>query len=710
MVATNLVTDHSAVADGHWHYGAWAITAGDNLLTAPAAADDFTAGHVGKSIVVGNVGGDGVNLGPQGGTPLITTILTFISATQVRLAINAAFTVGAGGVPANIIVSWGTNNEAAFDDFNTDFAGQTGVVLTIPAGIYHMASGNYAGLFKGVKGLTVEAAGATIAGETFTIGAGGQYGAGSRHAKTATVLAGATSVTLLTPSEVSRFTVGQYALMTGISLQYGGYPTNHYYHDWVLVSAIDSDTGSPTYGKVTFATPLAHGYKSTWPEIIPWTADLHYGGPAMLYAWDNTTNGSFDHTLIVNNLTIAHHAQYKIHGKSITLNNCVFKGDYGPYPTMSHTTNMNNCSGTTCHMEVDKYVTNFNMTGGDWGGIGNQSGNENSVYDGVTVHFSIVGTGKNTIYRNGCSIGAAHPDAGITLGTDYGAVNSITISDSEVFGLDTTCQGTRIVGGGNSNTGVNNDFSMSGGVITIPDSFVSAGYVTKWLLPGHRLFWYDTGRGAIGQFRIIDITKVGSNILVTTDWPGTWPAGPYASGKLWMARHAAPIATFSNVTGCDQVVDLSANHVAGDPVNTRTKRQYTGSIVTSEYIPMEGLLQEINISVIEAYDGASGGPITASPGFPNLAVKVSDLTPINIEPTINLRTTGLRRWTAATGWTGGVTGDTLPAISEPVRITGSTRMTMVDISGESSGGWPTFTHEVIVDQGFRSRTFTCTFT
>jgi hypothetical protein len=522
----------------------------------------------------------------------------------------------------------------------------------------------------------------------------------------------------LTPAEASRFTVGKYALMTGISMQYGGYPTNHYFFDWVLVSAVNTSTG-----QVTFATtPLAHSYKSTWPEIEPFsTGNLYYGGPATLYVWWADIlqvgpviygdPGNFDHTCVINGLTIAHHAQFPIKGLSVTLNNCVFKGDFGPYPTMTHTTNMNNCIGVTCHMEVDKYVSNFNMTGGEWGGIGNQSANENSVYDGVTVHFSIVGMGRNTIYRN-CNIGGSHPDAGMVLGVDYGKVDSILIENSQVFGFDTTCSGTRIVGGGNSNTGVNNDFSMSGGVITIPETFLTAGYLTKWIIPNHQLFWYDTGRGSIGQFRILDITQGGGNIYVTTDWPGTWPAGPYASGKLWIARHAAPVATFTNVTGCEQVEDLSANHVAGDPVNTRTKRQYTGSIVTSAMIPMEGVLQEINISVIEAYDGASGGSITATPGFPNLAVKVSDLTLINIEPTINLRTTGLRRWTAATGWTGGVAGDTLPAISEPVRIVGATRMTMVDISGDvgAPGTWPTFTHEVIVHQTLvMPRTFTCTF-
>jgi hypothetical protein len=160
------------------------------------------------------------------------------------------------------------------------------------------------------------------------------------------------------------------------------------------------------------------------------------------------------------------------------------------------------------------------------------------------------------------------------------------------------------------------------------------------------------------------------------------------------------------------VEDLSANHVAGDPVNTRTKREYTGSIVTTPYIPLEGELIEINIDVVTAYSGASGGPIATTPGFPNLAVKISDLTLVNIEPTINLRTTGLRSWTFATGWIGGQTGDTLPAISEPVRIIGATRMTMVDISGDvgAPGTWPTFTHEVIVHQTLvMPRTFTCTF-
>lgn len=85
--------DGQVVTDG-------AITSGMNTLTCTTSAP-FTAADVGKSILVVHAGSATV------GT-LVTTIATYISATQVTLTANAVTTVASAG-----LVMWGTDDTAA---------------------------------------------------------------------------------------------------------------------------------------------------------------------------------------------------------------------------------------------------------------------------------------------------------------------------------------------------------------------------------------------------------------------------------------------------------------------------------------------------------------------------------------------------------------------------------------------------------------------
>src|SRR5690242_20415988 len=88
----------------------------------------------------------------------------------------------------------------------------------------------------------------------------------AHSARTATVAAGDSCVTLLTPSKTSIFTVGNYVAMTGFDLQGywngGGYgfPPNNHFFDYVKVANIDPGTG-----RICFETSLKNAYKSTWP-------------------------------------------------------------------------------------------------------------------------------------------------------------------------------------------------------------------------------------------------------------------------------------------------------------------------------------------------------------------------------------------------------------------------------------------------------------
>src|SRR5262249_30712829 len=128
-------------------------------------------------------------------------------------------------------------------------------------------------LFKGLKKLLVTGYGATLKvfgnGLAFFGGDGlnDTNGVAAHCALVATVGTGSKSVTVLTPSNASVLTVGNYAIVMGYDMQGTwnsgyGYPPNPAFHDFVKVTDIDTGTGV-----VTFDIPLNYDYKSTWPKV-----------------------------------------------------------------------------------------------------------------------------------------------------------------------------------------------------------------------------------------------------------------------------------------------------------------------------------------------------------------------------------------------------------------------------------------------------------
>lgn len=95
-----LVEDYGAVGDGRM-VGDVAVTTSSGVITSATAS--FTAGDVGKHIMV-NGGLGAANI------PLLTTIASYQSATQVTLADNASTTTT--GLPA----IWGTDDTSAIQD------------------------------------------------------------------------------------------------------------------------------------------------------------------------------------------------------------------------------------------------------------------------------------------------------------------------------------------------------------------------------------------------------------------------------------------------------------------------------------------------------------------------------------------------------------------------------------------------------------------
>lgn len=682
----NIITDYGAVADGQWASATLSITLGTKTLTS--TTNLWSVGDVGKSIVIGEAGGSG----PQGGSPLLTTITAFTDAKHITVNDNAGQTLTA---LVNTIVAWGTNNAGAFDTFKSIRAGGTGT-LNIPSsgtGVYLVSSGNFGGLFEGVSSLTVNMTGATIAGGSFQLGSGNQQTTANHSARTISVQAGSLFVILSTPSQISRFTIGDYALMTGLCLQYGGYPSNHQRFEYCLVTAIDSDSGSPTYGKITFAEPLVNTYLSTWPLYD--SSGIDYGGPSTLYAFTSNFNSS----LTVNGGTFAHHAQTNVRGLNVVLNDCVFAGLYGPYPTMSKTSVWNRCTGLLCTMEIDKYVSNFTLNGCTWNGIRVQSTTPTRfILDNTKILLTLDGTSENTTIQNNSSVTTLSPT------NSYGITRALTVNDSTVsnFGSVTFhAAGHQIKGGNSSDNGVNIDFTMSSGIITIPLIFKTSGFIEQWAVTGMRLFFYDPVVGSLGCFRIIDVTQDVTNVYIYTDWiQGGFPNRVYGVNQLWLIAHPASICTVRNSSGCIEIVDLSSAP-AGVPLYSYTKRSYTGSVAAGNYWQMYGKISRINVIVNTPYTGATG--TVNLTGFLGNLIKIGDFSDSSYAPTINLKAAGTRSLDCRSGypavWSGVQSGDSLANVSEALWMCSNQRMTMTDVSGQSSGTWPSFSIEIFTDQG-----------
>ena len=707
-VTKNIVTDYGAVGDAQWARTTLSITT--NVLTSATAI--WASGDVGKTIVVGFAGSHSAE--PGGGSVLISTITAFNSSTSVTLANNASWPLSS---EPNVIVAWGTNNgksladggvNGPFETFRLAYQGQA-VTLTIPAGNYLIASGNFGPLFNGIKNITVNATGATICGGAFALGSFGQSQFYGHSAYTANVSAGATSVTLSTPAYVSRFTIGQYALMTGFGLQYGGYPSNHQRFEYVFITAIDSDTLSPTYGKITFLAPLVNSYFSTWPLYLdetgttppPENGQYTSGGPATLYAFD----AKFDHTAVLNNLTIAHHPQMGMTGLNLTLNGCTFESIWGPHVTMCKAVTLNTCLGILCTMEVDKLITAFTMNGCDWGGLSFQSASVTAfIADDTDIRYSITGTPYKCTIRNGSTVGTISGIGILTPSATYGYCNELVVTSSQVknFGAVTTHEsGHVIIGGTSSSVGVNTEFTKSGGVITIPLSYKAYGWIEQWPVIGAKMFFYDANVGTIGSFSITNVTYDSTNVYVTTTASGGWPTRTYnPSFGLRLIVHPAPICTFTSVTGCPEVVDLSNAGAAGLPLYSYSKRTYTGLIGASEYWQVWGRVKKI--VVIVTTPSAAAASVSIDLQASNILIKMSDFSNTTWHPIIDLNKTGTRTFDA--------TANTYPVTWSSTAVGASDTLTSQTFATWSPGNYrvvtsgaaaaAVFSVEVITDQGF----------
>lgn len=598
---------------------------------------------------------------------------------------------------------------AAFNAWALANQGSDSIVLTIPSGgIAMIKSGGLVMPALGINDLTVRGLGS---GATISDGGVGVYLLGSlaiyqdadHSARTQTVSAGASAVTLIDSAKASMFTVGQYALMTGIDLQGSGYPTNHHFFEYVLITGKSGST-------ISFSPPLRWSYKSTWPLFNPGnTAALQedMGGPATLYALDPSWKCSVRYEKI----TFVRATQFSASGKNVTFVDCVCNGTGNSvlYPTMSDTFTAINFTQTNGDMECDKLATTVTFQGGTIKNINFQSSSIDTLnLDGTTITEYLLGTPKYTSINN-ATIGTLRPGA-----YDYGSSYSIAANNSKIVTIEQAPAGRKYTGvfGG----GVNNEWTInaSTGVITVPrnaNAFIAAKSV-NWAIPGQMCGWFDADRNCIQMFKILDLTDDASNIYVHTDWLRPFPTP--SSGVLGVRAHPCPSITFSGCSattpGANDNSDawLLSQAPAARPIFSYYKRASSGAVQQYADFLMWGNITSISTTVATAYSGATGTVNFNPIGSHNWTSKL-DLSLNNYVQIINTKQASLtpRLLTVAGGAqskSGVLAGDTIPDLAEvPTWMANKAfGYFAADISGEPSGVRPSIIVEVFTDQGLTS--------
>src|SRR5262249_46928272 len=144
-------------------------------------------------------------------------------------------------------------------------------------------------------------------------------------ARIETVSAGATSLNLITPADAAKFSVGQWILVSGLSLQDYGYPPNFRFFEYKQITNISGSV-------VTLSDPLEYSYKSTWP-VVSYDSVQNLGGPATIFALGPTFDAEQKILGLEVTADVNGGAVFMEAGRSLILDGMKFDG-LGPAPSV----------------------------------------------------------------------------------------------------------------------------------------------------------------------------------------------------------------------------------------------------------------------------------------------------------------------------------------------------------------------------------------
>lgn len=337
------------------------------------------------------------------------------------------------------------------------------------------------------------------------------------------------------------------------------YPSNPHWFEYKTVTTTNSSTH-----EICFDSPLVNTYKETWPQYnLGSLFEVDAGGPATIYVLDPTWETTIefkDFTLHVPG------GQTYSNGRNITWRNIVMVGSACVAPTQNVVHNWIDVYGPNCTIETDKILGTWNISGATTlrkVDVQSSSFDEINV-SGLTINNWFGGAKRTNIDSStftctGCVAGTL----GLGLGTlYYGMADEASVTNSSIgSALGRSATGQRV-------DDVSHPWSMSGGVITIPNAFSASGCClyseiqTAKLVPGHYVAWQGAGGGGttaqLGRFfKVIDVTQDLVNTYVQTSEAGGFPTGAWTTNGLSIIPHPAPMLTTSGLTSSETAISFN---------------------------------------------------------------------------------------------------------------------------------------------------------
>ncbi len=451
----------------------------------------------------------------------------------------------------------GSTNIAAVSSFNTAYAALSGSTkLYVPPGTY---TGNAAFNFANTVGIAGSRLVIDAYGVTFTAPGGAsngvaissgliQGGDDFKETRIDTVSAQSSTVTLKTAGQTSRFSVGQWCIVSGINMQGAGDPPNLGIFEHKKIQSIGT-------GTLTFTEPLVNSYKDTWPAYSG--GGVGRGGPATVYP----LQGFWDQEVEVKGATFTDTGNLTYGKPRVMLwTDCTFD-TYGPCPTLNLLFRSTRCTGAgTGGLEVDKCVHRIEFIDSMHRAVDFQSASVNEVYVS-----NMVQTGSNLRWRGG----ARNSNTFINLQTttfnfgvmNYGCMGPTTMTDCSA----TT--GTFF----NQTTPFSDMTEEGGGVLSYDGGPGSTNAPFHyWAVPGCNAVLLDSSNNFAQSFQVSDVSQAGGRTYVHTNLPDPVPSTINGRSAPWkIIAHPCPSVTMTNCSG-NTLFTTHSGLPAGTPFNEWT--------------------------------------------------------------------------------------------------------------------------------------------
>jgi VCBS repeat-containing protein len=457
----------------------------------------------------------------------------------------------------NFVTDFGAVGDGVTDDLPAVYRwlawaktqGTAPVELYMPPLVYHFAG--YGTLTDGLYNVTISGYGATV--DSLHIGTLQLQNDFDHSARIETVSAGATSLNLITPADAAKFSVGQWILVSGLSLQAYGWPPNWQFFEYKQITDISGSV-------VTLADPLDYSYKSTWPVV---SQDLvqNLGGPATIFALGPTFDAEqkilgLEVTADVDGGAVTMQAS-----RSLILDGMKFDG-FGPAPSFGQSIIIRNSDIGTGN-EVDKLVSNLeydNVTGS----IVTQSASITNLVIKDSTLDQLVGTAQNTTIEHST---IREMMAGPLF---FGAGESISIVDSNVSTIQMADQAFDL----RFNPSL---LSFDNGTFRVANASPHAADVYRWAVPGHEYFFGfyfggfaiidDTGHST--TFKITDMWQDATYTYIDTDLGAALPTPTFFGGRPFnqFVSFPAMVVTQVNSGPADAVTSIWTPGPTVTPVN-----------------------------------------------------------------------------------------------------------------------------------------------